>query len=263
MNKLLLFIMLSLFGNAMAQKKPIAPKVDSLSQMAEPIDTVSYAEEFRRDVWKHSFGLRGGLSKGKFNIKEALIDKVSPSGLPIFDGTGQIEKANFVNNPSWGTGFDAGFFMRFTRGSFFIQPELVYSAKAGKFDLLKNDGSLSKRVSAQINSIDIPVLIGVRFKNARVFFGPSTNFAFAMNSSMKNALSDFTQSQNLGHLFFSRPNLNFNVGLAFELKHLFIDVRYEKGMNTYTLMEIGPDNAPVGFRIFADGVHVSIGLANK
>ena len=226
-------------------------------------DTLSYAEEYKRDAWSLQYGIRGGVSRGKFKINEGIVDQVSATGLPVLDLNGKVVKNNFVNNEIYSTGFDAGMFLRFVRGSFFLQPEIIYSSKAGIFDIIKTDGSLSNRVKANINSIDIPVLIGIRFKNARVFFGPTTNFAFQMNKEMKEILALYTLKENLGSSFFNRPNLNFNVGLAFEFGAFFFETRYEKGINTYTNQNIGPSNSPQGFRIFADGIHFSIGIINR
>lgn len=226
-------------------------------------DTLSYAEEYKRDAWSLQYGMRGGVSRGKFRINEGIVDQISATGLPVLDLSGKVVKNNFVNNEIYSTGFGAGMFFRFVRGSFFVQPEIIYSSKAGIFDVINTDGSLSNRVNAKINSIDVPILIGIRFKNARVFFGPTTNFAFQMNKEMKEILSVYTLNENLGSSFFNRPNLNFNVGLAFEFGAFFFETRYEKGINTYTNQNIGPSNSPHGFRIFADGIHFSIGIINR
>jgi hypothetical protein len=267
---LFLFNGLISFGQVLKSDSLVLP-VDSLKpkeemyEKAVPVvfDTLSYAEEYKRDVWRTQFGIRGGVSRGRFRINEGIVDQVSTSGLPVLDANGKVVKGRFVNNAVFSTGFDAALFFRFVRGSFFLQPELVYSSKAGIFDVLKADGSLSNRVNARINSIDVPVLIGIRFKNARVFFGPSTNFAFQMNKEMKSILSAYSSEENLDADFFNRPNLNFNVGLAFEFKAFFFETRFEKGLNTYTNQNIGPANSPHGFRIFADGFHFSLGFINR
>lgn len=227
------------------------------------IDTLSYSEEYRRDKWRSYMGVRGAISRGKYLIDEGLVDQVSSTGIPVLGPNGKVVKNNFTNNNTFSTGFSGAIFARFIRGSFYLQPEIVYSQKTGKIDLLNTDGSLYKRINGSFSSIDIPLLVGIRFRDARIFFGPTTNFAYKMNKELKTELGKFTSSQNLDHTFFDRPNLNFTMGLGFEFGVFFFDVRFEKGLNTYVDKTIGPVNSPKIFNLFADSLHFSIGFLNK
>jgi Outer membrane protein beta-barrel domain len=226
-------------------------------------DTLSYSEEYKRDYWRTFFGGRFGLSQSRFRIDENFVDRQGLNGLPILDEKGEIVKNSFINNPGSNTGFNGGLFFRFVRGSFYVQPELIYSVKAGRFDILNKDLSLYKRVNGALGSIDIPVLIGVRTKNSRVFFGPTTNFAFRMNKNLRNALSEFSEPQTLNKSFYNRPILNFQVGVGYELKGYFIDIRYERGLNPYTNQKIGPSSSPQTFNLQSDGIFISIGILGR
>lgn len=267
MHKLLLvfFVLVGTFSQAQITKPDTANMPIDTSLKAKPIvfDTMSYSEEYRRDKWRFSWGARMGGSRGKYTINENTIDQVGPSGLPVLDQNGKIVKNQFVNNKLFGTGYSGGIFARFVRGSFFIQPELMYSSKAGKFDLLKTDGSLYKRVNGSFSSLDMPLLIGIRSNKSRVFFGPTVNFAYKLNNEMKDALSEFIAKEKLNNQFFNRPIMNFNVGLGFEFGLFFFDVRYEKSIKSYSLQNIGPSNSPKLFNLKADGFHVSIGFIHK
>jgi hypothetical protein len=264
------FSFLGVFAQEIKKDTLITP-IDSVlteNEVFEPVkpvvfDTLSYAEEYKRDTWRFSYGVRGGISRGKFNTNDILVDRVSNTGLPVLDANGKVLKNSIVNNPTFDNGFDAGIFGRFVRGSFYLQPEIIYSQKAGKFDILNTDGSLSKRVRAKFNSIDVPLLLGIRARNARVFFGPSANFAFSMNKEMSDALAVFTNSSKLNHTFFQRPIMNFNVGVGFEFGSFFFDIKYEKGINTYTNIDLGPANSPKGYSLLADGIHLSVGLIKR
>ncbi|MBK9511185.1 MAG: outer membrane beta-barrel protein [Cytophagaceae bacterium] len=226
-------------------------------------DTLSYAEEYRRDYWRYQSGLRFGISQGRFFINEYTIDRLSPSGNPVIDANGKIVKNTLINNDTYNTGFNTGLFMRMVRGSFMFQPELIYSSKSGIFDILNTDGSLSKRVKGSISSIDVPALIGVRSKTSRVFLGPTFNFPFAMNSEMKNALKDFKNEKQLNHKFFNRPIMNFNVGFGFEFSSFFFDVRFEKGIKSYSVQTLGPVSSPKVFNLMTDAFHFNIGYIKK
>jgi Outer membrane protein beta-barrel domain len=223
-------------------------------------DTLSYAEEYKRDYWRTFFGGRFGLSQSKFRIDENFVDRQGSNGLPILDNNGNIVKNAFINNPRSNTGFNGGVFLRFVRGSFYLQPEVIYSVKAGRFDILNKDLSLYKRVNGSIGSIDIPFLLGIRTKKSRVFFGPTTNFAFRMNKNLKSALSEFLEPNVLNNSFFNRPILNFQVGVGYELKGYFIDIRYEKGLKSYSVQSIGPASSPQSFNLQSDGIFISIGI---
>ncbi|MCP9770041.1 PorT family protein [Lacihabitans sp. LS3-19] len=258
-----LFLSLSSLGQIILPDSANMPIDTSLKAKEVFFDTLSYSEEYRRDVWRFTYGVRGGVSRGKYIISENTIDRVGSNGLPIIGQDGKIVKNKFVNNATFNTGYSAGVFGRFIRGAFYIQPELIYSAKAGKFDILKTDGSLYKRVNGKFSSIDVPLLVGIRSNKARVFFGPTFNFAYKLNSEMKDALGEFVDNQKLNHKFFNRPIMNFNVGLGFEFKAFFIDVRYEKGIKSYTLQTLGPSNSPKVFDMKADAFHIGIGFIHK
>jgi Outer membrane protein beta-barrel domain len=232
---------------------------DSLKKEVK-YDTLSYAEEYKRDYWRTFFGARIGLSQSKFRIDENFVDRQGTNGLPILDENGNIVKNAFINNPGSNVGFNGGLFFRFVRGSFYLQPELIYAVKAGKFDILNRDLSLYKRVNGAVGSIDIPFLLGIRTKKSRVFFGPTANFAFRMNKNLKGALSEFLEAETLNSSFFNRPILNFQVGVGYELKGYFIDIRYEKGLKSISVQSIGPSSSPQSFNLQSDGIFISIGI---
>ncbi|MCA0365264.1 MAG: PorT family protein [Bacteroidetes bacterium] len=253
------------FAQIVASDSTIAGKDTSgnLEIIKLKYDTLSYAEEYRRDYWRYQSGLRFGISQGRFFINENTIDRLSTSGNPVIDEQGKIVKNAFINNETYNTGYNAGVFMRMVRGSFMFQPELTYSLKSGIFDILNKDGSLNKRVKGGVSSIDIPTLIGVRSKTSRVFLGPTFNFPFAMNSDMKNALKDFKNVESLNHKFFNRPIMNFNVGFGFEFNSFFFDVRFEKGIKSYSVQTLGPVSSPKLFDLMVDAFHFNIGYIKK
>lgn len=262
-----LFFLISTAGIAqtVVSDSTITPKdsSDNLEIIKLKYDTLSYAEEYRRDYWRYQSGLRFGISQGRFLINQNTIDRLSPSGSPVIDAQGKIVKNTLVNNETFNTGYNAGIFMRMVRGSFMFQPELTYALKSGIFDILNTDGSLNKRVKGSVSSIDIPALIGVRSKTSRVFLGPTFNFPFAMNSGMKSALKDFKNEELLNHKFFNRPIMNFNVGFGFEFNSFFFDVRFEKGIKSYSVQTLGPTSSPKIFDLMIDAFHFNIGYIKK
>jgi Outer membrane protein beta-barrel domain len=274
MNKIFFTFLLFISSLAWSQTVPtdsiatnIVPSIVDTVKIKKPAplvwDTLSYSAEYKRDKWRMVAGFRGGVSRGKYEIRDGSVDKIGSTGLPVLDENGKIIKGNFVTNSTFSSGFDVGVFARFLRGSFFVQPELIFSSKAGIIDILKNDGGLYKRVYGKFNAIDVPILFGIRSKRARVFFGPVINYGININDEIRNSLLEFTEAEKLGSKFFSKPIMNFNLGIGFEVNSIFIDVRYEKSLASFTNIEVGPSNSSKPFRLFAEGLHISFGYVSK
>jgi hypothetical protein len=263
--RIIIFLLSFITISAIGQVKSDSTLADSseIEVIKLKFDTLSYAEEYRRDYWRYHSGWRVGLSNGKYQINENIIDRINTNGLPVLDNNGKIIKNSFINNQTYNMGYNVGIFMRMVRGSFMFQPEVSYSVKGGRFDVLNSNGSLYKRVNGQIHSIDVPTLIGVRSKNSRVFFGPTFNFPFKMNSAMKDVLKDYVDNSLLNHKFFKRPILNFNVGLGYEFGAFFFDIRFEKGIKSYSVQTLGPANSPKIFDLMSDAFHINIGYIRK
>ncbi|MFY7911682.1 MAG: porin family protein [Emticicia sp.] len=271
MKKLLLVLLSAISGSLFAQEKvdttlmkTDSVKVDTLINSKETStkrkkieeDTLSYAEEFKRDRIKFTFGLRGGISFGKYQVKEIKdVVRVSSSGLPQFP----IVRDNFLNNAQSTLGYLGGVFVRMTKGSFYFQPEAVYSQKGGKFDILQTNGTLFRRVSGTINAVDIPLLFGLRFRQARIFAGPVASFPMSFNQEIEDALKVYTIKDVKNELLV-RPKFGINAGIGFEFKHFFVEGRYEGLFVNMLDYEIGPANNPVQFQMAPSQFQISIGL---
>jgi hypothetical protein len=263
-----IYIIMMLLGAHLSKAQVVTPKDsstlknDTAKEVYKPaipveIDTLSYAQEYKRGVWRTTWGVRGGVSQGKYKIGEAQVIRVSSSGTPLLVD-GKVVRDNLVINEDFATGFTAGFFMRFVRGSFYIQPEVNYAQKAGKFDIIASNGNLFKRVDGSFSSLDVPVLLGLRFRKTRIFFGPTANFGLKLNKSMKEAIGLYSV-ENLDKSFFDKPKFNIQTGIGFEFGKFLIDFRYEKSLNSYTSIKLGPSNSPQTFELFPDAFHFSVG----
>lgn len=270
--KKLLLVLLSVASSAVfAQEradttlmKTDSVKVDTLINQNEVSkkrkkveeDTLSYTEEFKRDRVKFQFGLRGGVSFGRYQTNEIKdVVRVTSSGLPQFP----IVRDNFLNNAQSALGYLGGVFVRMTRGSFYFQPEAVYSQKGGKFDILQTNGTLFKRVNGTINAVDIPLTFGLRFRQGRIFAGPVASFPMSFNQEIEDALKVYTVKDFKDDLL-TRPKFGLNAGIGFEFKHFFIEGRYEGLFVNMIDYEIGPTNNPVQFQMAPSQFQISIGL---
>jgi hypothetical protein len=229
---------------------------------ADSVD-VSYAEEFKKGAIHATWGLRGGANLGQFLLEEISPIRVSPNGLPLLGSNNRVIRDRFLNNPQFGIGYVGGFFLRITRGSFYVQPELMYSVKNGKFDILQDDGSLFKRINASITAVDIPVMFGIRFRQGRIFLGPNISFPFQANADLKDAIKlymDDERIQNLKTDLLQRPVLSFQGGLGFEFQHILLDIRYEAGLGNVSTANLGVSSLPSTFTFKQNLLQLTLGL---
>lgn len=248
MKKILIVVFLSISFLSEAQ-------IDTLeSRAAIPIDMSDY----QSNALKFSVGMRGGISKTRINTSSGDVIQITPNGTPVVNDNGVV-RDELVSSTAFGNGFQAVIFARMTSGSFYIQPELIYGTKGGKFDFLDKNGNLLNRVNAKFSTIDVPVLIGIRFRDARIFLGPVLSYAIKKNSQLSSGLKPYT-NENLDKDFFKRPVVNTILGLGFEFKSFFFDLRYEAGISNYTETTLGPMNNPKTFSFTTDQFILSIGI---
>lgn len=218
--------------------------------------TLSYATEYRRDEVKFQSGIRGGINFGSFNVKDVNnVVRVTASGLPQTPFT----KDNFLNNTQAVLGYLGGVFIRITRGTFYFQPEAIYAQKGGKFDILQSDGKLFKRVNGSYNTVDVPMLLGIRLRQGRIFAGPLMSFPLNFNKELEETLQIYTANDFKKDLF-SKPAFGINAGIGFEFNHIFIEGRYERGLSNTVDYELGPSSNPSKFQMLPSLFQITLGF---
>lgn len=218
----------------------------------------SYIEEFIRDKFRFQWGLRGSIVRSQLDFTNIVPIRVNSNGSPALVN-GRLVRDQLRSNPKFAQQYSGGVFGRVSRGSFFLQPELVYTQKGGVFDILGRDEQLINRVNASVNVIDVPLLLGIKFRKARIFFGPVTSFAFSIDESFREGLRPYATIP-LDGSFLQRPTVNFMSGIGFEFDQFFFDFRYESGLSNYTDLNIGPSSNPSRFRFSSNLIMFSVGI---
>lgn len=224
---------------------------------AIPVRTES-KQGARKNNTAVSVGLRIGAGKSQMSTPSGDVIRVTSSGLPLIINN-EIARDRLVTNSSFTSSYQAAVFARFTRRAFYLQPELLYASKGGKFDLVDKNGVLINRVDAKISTIDVPLLLGIRIRNLRIFGGPQVSFALDKNQAFTTALDPYT-TPDFDKNFFKRPVYNAAFGLGYEFKSVFFDLRYENGIGKYADKNIGPANSPKRFSFTTDQFIFSIGI---
>ena len=138
-----------------------------------------------------------------------------------------INTSDFSQNASSDNllGYQLGAFVRIKSGKLYLQPEVVYNHRSTQLvDIAGIDD-----ISFDVGTIDVPVLIGFKILDAKVFnlrafVGPEASFATKKNydSSGTINLDDFNDL-----------TWYMQAGVGIDLLFLTFDIRYEKGLSNF------------------------------
>ncbi|MEA5459800.1 porin family protein [Arcicella sp. LKC2W] len=124
------------------------------------------------------------------------------------------------------TGYVGGIYARIGN-KFFVQPELIFSAKGGKINILPTSGSTSQTVAIDYSSIDVPLLIGFKLGPLRLNAGPMASFIVS-SDGLDEALKKY--SSNLGESF-KNAAYGYQAGGGLDIGALSVDLRYEGSLS--------------------------------
>ena len=167
------------------------------------------------DAQMFKIGLKGGVGFSKLTFDDI-------SG--ITDGS---DVYNLVTG-STTTGYHVGLQTKIKIAMIYIQPELYWNAAGGTVEKIVTSGNaVSETYNVKFNSIDIPVLVGVKLGPIRINAGPVGSIKVSEDNDGLDQLSqDFetlTGSMSFG----------FQAGLGVDLSKFSIDARYEGSLTKY------------------------------
>ncbi len=123
-------------------------------------------------------------------------------------------------------GYQIGAFVRIKSGKLYLQPEVVYNHRST--ELASFEGG---NLDFDIGTIDVPVLIGFKLIDAKVFnvrafVGPEASFATSKNYTYESGFKG--DPINLDD--FNDLSWYVQAGVGVDLLFLTFDIRYEKGL---------------------------------
>ena len=110
----------------------------------------------------------------------------------------------------------------------YIQPELYWNASGGTVQQVADaDNSLMEAYNVKFNSIDIPVLVGVKLGPVRINAGPVGSIKVSEDNGGLDMISeDFkTLAGTMG--------FGFQAGIGIDISKLSLDARYEGSLTKY------------------------------
>lgn len=148
-----------------------------------------------------SFGIKAGATASSLNTSDLAANYSSDNLL----------------------GYQLGAFVRINSGKLYLQPEVVYNHRSTQIA-----GFEDYNVTFDIGTIDVPVLVGFKLLDAKVFnlrafLGPEASFA----------TGDGTTSDNVVLADFNKLTWYMQAGVGIDLLFLTFDVRYEKGLSNF------------------------------
>jgi|DewCreStandDraft_4_1066084.scaffolds.fasta_scaffold43664_2 hypothetical protein len=157
-----------------------------------------------------------------------------------FNSTKMITELKNVNDISEEAklGYLAGAFVRINLPKIYLQPEIYYTKKAGDYQTatipqFQNQTFTQKTI---LNSIDVPLLIGVKLldlkvSNIRLMTGPVASFVTSkdVNYEVNGINIGSLPSTDLGK--YNNINWAIQAGAGIDVMNFTLDVRYEWGIN--------------------------------
>ena len=156
-------------------------------------------------------------------------------------------------------GFHLGLFMRMGR-AWYVQPEVLFNYYNYNSTINYENSNIFDNKKYQINTVDVPVLLGVHLANTKMFkmrlmAGPK--FSFNVGSTIAESFKDFDSfTQELRN-----SRLGLDCGLGFDIWKITLDVRYNLIQDIYKYQHEGTIvnkkplhqiQASIGFKIAGD-----------
>lgn len=153
-------------------------------------------------------GIKGGVNLSSLNTSLLI------NGLNQF----------YVENAKNQIGYVAGAYARIGRG-FFIEPEVLISAKGGNFNVLNSITGDKKMVDISYTNIDVPLLLGIKMGHLHFLGGPVASYQLSADESIDAGLSNYLGGSIVDGL--SKSQISYQVGAGLDLLGLTLDVKYE------------------------------------
>ncbi len=160
------------------------------------------------------FGIKGGVSTTSITMDEL---KQITAGTTTYS-VEQLKDTKF--------GFHGGVFARLTVWKLFVQPEVLFSSASHSYTVTNVTTNTPKDVVQNINQLQIPVMVGLKFGPLRINGGPSGSLNIG-------SPKDLVDDPNLTAMY-SNMTIGYQAGIGLDiLKKLTLDVRYEGSLSKY------------------------------
>ncbi|QIP15887.1 PorT family protein [Spirosoma aureum] len=177
-------------------------------------------------------GIKGGVNLSRLSFGNFVTTGTNANGSPTASVDGQTFRDNLSASLDSKTGTSFGIYTRFGK-NLFLQPELLYSTKAGSFNIVRN--GVTENVTVKTTSFDVPILLGIKGGPIRVMAGPIISFRVSDNQKLGDAIRQYT-SGTLNDAW-SQAYYGYQVGGGLDIGSFGLDVRYEGNLSDIAQIE--------------------------
>ncbi|MPR36824.1 outer membrane beta-barrel protein [Salmonirosea aquatica] len=173
---------------------------------------------------KFTWGLKVGANFSQLDDLSYQTPRLGSDGLPVMSG-GNVVYDFFQQNDAHTTGLVGGAYARIGR-KMYIQPEVLFSVKGGKMDLIRQ-GLETRSFDTRVGSIDLPLLLGIKLGPLRLNAGPMASLR-VLDGDLKGALKEYT-SQSVRQSI-QQAQFGYQAGIGLSFSGMQLDLRREGGL---------------------------------
>lgn len=143
----------------------------------------------------------------------------------IYEGNANIDSLRMtVSDANYG--IHGGLYARIKLGPLYVQPEVLFNSESYDYTVEDlNQNGLSEVLSDQFNSLDIPIMVGIKTGPIRFQGGPIGS-VLVSNDNQLETLSE-TYERRLSNLTWG-----YQAGLGVDIGSVNVDLKYEGGLST-------------------------------
>ncbi|HEX2396014.1 MAG TPA: porin family protein [Bacteroidales bacterium] len=161
-------------------------------------------------------GLRGGINASRL---KGDTEFVTPN--PTLQSHYRIKVPNYMM-----IGYHVGLVSQIQIGTFFIQPEALYTVTRNDislYDLNSANPDRADAIEQKLNRLDIPIWLGLKLKSFKIGAGPVLTFLISNESDLKKITQYDLQLNN--------ATVGYQAGIGFDIGHFTIDFKYEGSLS--------------------------------
>ncbi len=219
------------------KEKQALEKKELLEKKAKALKEMSFAQELATSSIRFSSGFKIGANLMDLNMADINPARFSENGIPVLVN-GQLVKDFLSSNGQIGIGYNAAMFARISKGSFYLQPEIMIQTKGGAFSV-KNGAEIPQKTYISYHNIEIPLIFGIRSRNLRFTTGPSIGYALKANSGLLNVLKSYTDKDVSDVI--TKFNFGYNAGVGYEKNKNIFDFRLNLSFKKPVNIALGTD----------------------
>lgn len=164
------------------------------------------------DAQLFKYGLKGGIGFSSLGFSDI-------TGIQDGEDVYKLVTGDAV------TGFHIGLQTRVKIAMLFVQPELYFNAGGSTVEQVYENGA-TELLNIRYNSLDLPVLLGVKLGPVRLMLGPTGSYVM----KEENGLAELDPNYSL---LSSSMTWGWQGGIGVDLSKFTLDVRYEGSLSKF------------------------------